>query len=119
MDRRKSWLLPILAFVRKAPPMVISDERVESLDAFIRAYGLARMDLGVARMSAEDAELVAAFNSWLGRRMNWAQNDKWPAYVRHADSGPKNVYTFFALLEEFLATTGRSLDDVKPWKFAK
>ena len=114
-DPNTSWLLPFLALLRKRPPMFLyGEERVESLSIYLAAYRQARGDLGFKRMTSEDAELLENFTTWLRSKLNHRGNAGWTALVLMVDSGPRNVRTFFRLLEEFLATTGRSLETIEP-----
>lgn len=98
--------------------MFLRDERVESLEVYLAAYAQARADLGFKGMTDEDLQLVQNFNLWLANKLNWHANVSWLSFVRRADSGPRNVHTFFRLLEEFLAKNGTSLDEIEPWQHA-
>lgn len=114
-DGRRSWLLPLLALMRPAPGQFLGDERLHSLEVYLVAYRQARADLSIERMSPDDERVLADFGSWLASRDTELTDVSWPIYVQRVDGGPKNVRTFFRLFEEFLAASGRSLEQVEPW----
>lgn len=113
------WLLPVLAVIRQRPGMYLGGERIELLDCYLRGYGQARADVGVARMDSEDEELLDAFSSWLARKTRVrAQGLRhWSLLVPRVDRGARNVNTFFKHFDEFLRERGTSFDDVPPWTF--
>ena len=112
------WLLPLLARVRTRPGMFLGDERVETLATFLAGYEQGRADVGGVGMHDDDALLLNEFDAWLAERTERHGSQgalRWPQLVGRLDEGPKNVRTFFDLLEEFLESAGRSLNSASAW----
>lgn len=112
------WLLPFLATIRTRPGMFLGDERVETLQTLMVGYEMGREDAGGVGMYAEDAALLARFDAWMAQRANYDRSHRsvaWPSLVKRLDDSERSVVMFFKLFEEFLHTTGQSLDNVGRW----
>ena len=100
--------------------MFLGDERAHTLECFLSAYDLGRIDAGLPGLHPDDEALLAAFNVWLLPRtqaLALASTGRWLSRVKMIDSSEKNVATFFHLFEKFLRSRGSSFEDVPFWKF--
>lgn len=112
------WLLPFLAVLRGRPAMWTGDYRVESLETYMAGYEQARWDCGFVGLDPEDKMVLRGFKAWLAARVGEDPESKgWVYFVMKVDPSERTVQTFFRLLEEYLRSTGLSLDDVEPWHF--
>lgn len=113
------WLLPYLTRIRARPGAFLGgDERAETLCTLMTGYEQGRADAGAVGMDAEHSELLASFDAWLAKRVNYdlsSGSARWPQLIELLDDSRKNVLTFFKLFEEFLQSRGTSLDSVEPW----
>lgn len=112
-EHHESWLVPFLSVVRTRPGMYLGDERVRTLDTYLRGYVQAREDLGVPAYGHDESNLMQDFEEWLSKRLKSNAVCPWSARVEEEDNSDRNVYTFFRLFEEFLAERGRSLLEFK------
>ena len=107
---KDAWLLRMLSVVKTRPGMwVPGPETARNLETYLLGYQQARADLGVPARGAGEETLLEDFARWMADRLRTEKQLSWAGYVQEADSGPKSVYTFFRLFEEFLATSGTKL----------
>lgn len=100
----------MLSVVKTRPRMwVPGPETVRNLETYLLGYQQARADLGAPARGVGEETLLEDFGKWLAHRIQTDKELSWAGYVEEIDSGPKSVYTFLGLFEEFLGTRGTSL----------
>lgn len=117
MTESDDWFLNCVSLVKRATGMWVPAESARELDMFFLGYMKARSDLGLPDYGVNEVRLREEFQDWLCAKLQLHTRVGWVHCVEQLDRRPKNIETFVALFEEFLATKGRTLPEanVEQW----
>ena len=104
MNPKEPWLISSFRKIKTRPGAYLGTENVWALELFIAAYSQARTDLGFPQFGTGEENFLRDFGEWLEAKYELHDTRGWPSLVEKIDPSTKNVQSFFALFDEFLAS---------------